>query len=192
MPTEIVTKHGIEAVVAKALMKALTKSCITEVPAEDMSRANHVIIGKPTNERADEIVIAIMMEHPFGPKFDRAPLLTMSQADPQTRPMRFPGETLGGMDVSMEIGTVWISIREKMPYEEAIEVISSVRERVKATINRDSSLVPLQDDYGNFLYRLETFQAEGYETGGRQVSINHRWVDFRFFVAVTNCRDDDI
>ena len=176
-----ITQSGIESVLAHALKTALTEWCITNVPASDESRADNVILGKPTRERRDQITISIHMQHPLGPAADKDAIATGS-------PM-YPPETVGGHIVEKMMGTVQVNIRQDTSYEEAVDVIASVVERVKKCITTESDLVPLVDSWGNRLIRLETFQASGHASGGSNISINLRWIDWRAFVSKTNCRD---
>ncbi len=184
-----ITKQGIESILAHKLQEVLTEHCITDVPGSDPSRANHVLLGKPTSERRDEIVISIHMQHPLGPNADKDELVSGRPRTTADRPNYFPAETLGGTEVRRILGAIQINIRQKLPYSEAVDIIASVIERVRAAINRDKSLVPARDDWGNNLFKLETFQAYGHASGGGNVSINTRWIDWRAYISSTNCRD---
>lgn len=186
MPIE---KKGIEAVLAHKLLEVLTEWCITDVPSDDPSRANHVILGKPTSERRDDIVISIHMQHPLGPNADRDELVSGRPRTTADRPNYFPAETFGGTEVRRIVGAVQVNIRENMPYAEAVDIIASVIERVRAALNREKSLVPLADDWDNSMFKLETFQAYGHASGGGNVAINTRWIDWRAYISSTNCRD---
>lgn len=192
MPISGIAQRGIEDYIAEKLYAALLERCVTEISPSDPSRVAHVIIGKPTSERRDESVLSIMMQHPLGPSKDTEMLALGVPMDESVRPYNIPPETFGGAVHHTVVGTVWIAIREREDYADAIRIISSIFERVSATINKDRRLCPLVDDFGNTLYKLETFRSEGYETGGRQVAINHRWVDFRGLVVRSNCRDNKI
>ncbi|MCP4537697.1 MAG: hypothetical protein GY832_11160 [Chloroflexi bacterium] len=184
-----ITKQGIESVLAHKLHEVLTKWCVTDVPGSDPTRANHVVLGKPTSERRDEIVISIHMQHPLGPNADKDELVSGRPRTTADRPNYFPAETFGGTEVRRILGAVQINIRQKLPYSEAVDIIASVIERVRAAINREKSLVPLADDWGNSLFKLETFQAYGHASGGGNVAINTRWIDWRAYIGSTNCRD---
>lgn len=184
MPIE---KHGIEAVLALKLHEVLTKWCITDVVSDDPSRADAVVLGKPTRELRDEVVISIHMQHPLGPTADRDSSASGPPKRQDERPWNWPKE-IGGGRMEKIVGAVQINIREKLAYDEAVEIISAVVERVKAAINRDTSLVPLSDDWGNKVQVLETFQASGHAGGGGEVSINLRWIDFRAFIHRRDCR----
>lgn len=183
-------QRGMEAVLAQRLFKALKKVCIEDVALDDPSRANHVVLGKPTVERRDEIVISIMFQNPLGTGKDTERLLQGYPYDESLRPYQFPGgETFGGAVFDTVIGVVWVAIRKMKDYNLAIEIISSVAERVRWAINQYPGLDAACDDYGNHLFRLETFRGAGYETGGRNVAINHRFIDFRGLIARTNRRN---
>ena len=184
MPVE---KRGIEAVLAQKLHEVLTKWCITDVAANDPSRADAVVLGKPTRELRDEIVVSIHMQHPLGPSADQDELVSGTPRQPDERPWNWPKE-FGGGKVEKIVGAVQLNIRQKLSYDEAVEIIASVVERVKAAINRDRDLVPLADDWDNTLLVLETFQASGHAGGGGEVSINLRWIDWRAFIARRDCR----
>jgi len=182
-----IAERGMEAVLGQQLKTVLEKWCITNVAADDDSKADAVVLGKPTSELRDPIVISIHLQHPLGIGADKD---TLAAGPPRARNERswtFPAE-IGGGSIWKIIGTVQVNIREREAYEDAIETIASVIERVRAAINQDASLVPLKDDFGNTVIVLETFQAEGYAGGGGEVSINFRWVDWRAFCHRTDCR----
>lgn len=182
-----VEKAGIEAVLAAKLKTVLLKWCITDVATTDPSRANHVVLGKPTRELRDSIVISIRMQHPLGPNADKDNIVSGKPTTTGERPWDWPKE-LGGGRMEKYLGTVEINIRDREEYEDAINIIASLYERVKAAINRDPDLIPLEDDWGNTLMVLETWQAYGHESGGGTVSISRRWVDWRAFVYRVDCR----
>lgn len=184
MPVE---KRGIEAVLAQKLYTVLTQWCITDVAADDPSRADAVVLGKPTRELRDEIVISIHMQHPLGPAADKDELVSGTPKQPDERPWNWPKE-FGGGRVEKVVGAIQANIRQKLPYAEAVEIIASVVERIKAAINRDKDLASLDDDWGNTLLVIETFQASGHAGGGGGVSINLRWIDWRAFIARRDCR----
>ena len=183
-----IEKRGIEAVLAQELYKVLTKWCITDVAANDPSRADAVVLGKPTRELRDEIVISIHMQHPLGPSADRDEIVSGTPRQREERPWIWPKE-FGGGKVEKMVGAIQVNIRQKLAYDEAVEIISSVVERVKAALNTDRDLVPLSDDWGNTLQVLETFQASGHAGGGGEVSINLRWIDWRAFISRRDCRE---
>jgi len=184
MPVE---KLGIESVLAAALKTVVTKWCITDVAADDPSRANWVVLGKPTRELRDDIVVSIHMQHPLGINADKDAMVSGKPTTTAERPWDWPKE-LGGGKVEKYLGCIEINIREREEYEDSVSIISSVYERVKAAVNRDPDLVPLTDDWGNTLMILETWQAYGHESGGGAVSISRRWVDWRAFVYRVDCR----
>lgn len=183
-----VSQRGIEAVIAQTLLAVLTKWCITDVPTTDESRANSVILGKPTQELRDAIVVSIHMQHPLGLGADKDAIVSGPPKAQSDRSWTWPAE-IGAGRTEKIIGVVQLNIRERQPYGEAVETIASVVERVKAAINRDPALRALSDDFGNTVMQIETFQAEGYAGGGGQVSTNFRWIDWRAFVYRTqDCR----
>jgi hypothetical protein len=188
MALEGITQRGIEAILAEALLEVLTEWCITNVPTSDPSRANHVVLGKPTRELRDANVVSIHMQHPLGPSADKDERVSGTPRGQDERGHYFPAETLGGMIVEKIIGAVQVNVRQKLAYTNAIEINASIVQRVKAAVNRDKQLVPLKDDFGTTLFKLETFQAAGHASGGGNVSINIRWIDWRAFSSVTNCR----
>lgn len=184
-----IAERGIEAMLAEKLVDVLTDWCITQVDEDDPSRADHVVLGKPTRELRDENVISIHMQHPLGPQADRDEPVSGTPRGQDERGHYFPAETMGGMIVEKMIGCVQVNIRQRLAYTDAVEVNAAIVQRIKAAINRDKDLVPMTDDFGATLFKLETFQASGHASGGGNVSINIRWIDWRAFIAITNCRN---
>lgn len=184
MPIE---KHGIESVLAHTLHDVLTDWCIKRVPTNDPSRADHVLLGKPTSERQDEIVVSIHMQHPLGPGADKDRDVSGKPTTQDDRPNFFPA----GFNERWWklVGTVQINVRQDMSYEETVDIVAAVVERVRAAINRDVRFQRLKDDWDNALYDIETFQAYGHASGGGDVSINLRWVDWRATVLSQKKRD---
>jgi len=180
--------QSIESILGDRLKDALTRWCITGVPLDDESRANHVILGKPTTQLRDNVVISIHTEHPLGPISDTDHIVMGTPRTNEERPFKWPAETTGGMRSKVVIGAVQINIREKMSYELAKSINGAVAARIEAAINQDAELDAFGDDFGNFMSRIETFQGSGYQAGGGNVSINIRWIDWRAFVHSTNCR----
>jgi len=183
-----IAERGIEAILAHMLHTVLLEWCITNVSADDPSRASHVVLGKPTRELRDSKVVSIRMQHPLGPAADKDEVVSGSPRGQDERGHYFPPETMGGMIVEKMIGCIEVRIREKLSYPDAVEVNASLIERIKKAINTDSRLGLLKDDFGVTLFKLETFQATGHASGGGDVSINVRWVDWRGFTCRTNCR----
>lgn len=180
--------QSIESELGSRLKEVLTRWCITDISADDESRANHVILGKPTTQLRDNVVISIHTEHPLGPVSDKDHIVMGTPRSDDERPFKWPAETTGGMRSKVVIGAIQINIREKLSYETAKAINGAVAARIEAAINRDSELDAFADDFGNFMSRVETFQASGYQAGGGNVSINIRWIDWRAFVHSTNCR----
>ena len=177
----------IEAKVALLLLDAVTDHCVNDVSSSDASRADWVILGKPTSERSDPIVISIHMQHPLGMNIgkEKASASRPTQMDPwQVLP-----ETQGGMMSRVQVGAVQIDIREDVPFSEAIHINAAVARRVKQAIDNDISLAgPITDDFGDLMSWIQTFEAAGYVAGGGDVSIHARWVNFKMLVHSSNVR----
>lgn len=182
-----------EAEIARRMKEALVRWCITDAEAADQSRANHVIIGKPTNELADEIVISVHTQHPLGPQADKDGVVMGPPREQDERPWRFPQETDGGMRSEKIVGAVQVNIREDLPADDAIKVSSMVVERVKAALNRDYRLRAflIEEPIKTFVSRIESFESRGYAAGGGDVSIYIRWVGWRALVHYTNVRETE-
>ena len=180
--------QSIESILGDKLKEVLTRWCITGVPLDDESRANHVILGKPTTELRDAVVISIHTEHPLGPISDKDHIVMGTPRSDDERPFKWPAETTGGMRSKVVIGAIQVNIREMFAYEIAKAINGAVASRIEAAINQDAELDAFNDDFGNFMSRIETFQGSGYQAGGGNVSINIRWIDWRAFVHATNCR----
>jgi len=174
----------LEAMIADGLEGACTEYCITNVDDDDPSMSDHVILGKPTEELADEIVVSIHMQHPFGPTMDKDSAITGKTG---VTGFHFPDETIGGGRVDQIMGAVQVNIRQDLEYADAMWISAVVVERVKQAINLHPDVRSLTDSYGNVMFKLQTFRAIGYASGGGDVSVYFRWVDFVAYVSYTNC-----
>lgn len=183
------TPTALEAKLAHVLKDVIGDHCINYVAPDDTSKANHVIIGKPTRELRDEIVVSVHMDHPLGPIMDRDDRVSGLRGGLSNRPYVIPNETIGGMTVDEIIGGVQIRARRRETSEDATFIIKPVHVRIKRAINRDKRLRLIQDDLGNTMFTIHTFRAVGYESGGGDVTINTRWVNFRALACYSNCRD---
>ena len=179
--------RALEAIVAMLIKDAVTKHCITDVSSSDASKADWVILGKPTTERTDPIVISIHMQHPLGMNIGKEK--ASSSRPTQMDPWQVLPETQGGMSSRVQVGAVQIDIREGIPYDEAIYINAAVARRVKQAIDNDVSLAgPIVDDFGDLMSWILTFEAAGYVAGGGDVSIHARWVNFKMLVHSSNVR----
>ena len=61
-----VRQKGVEALLGALLLTVLEEALITDVDSGDDSRADVVVLGKPTTERREEKVVSIWMHHPLG------------------------------------------------------------------------------------------------------------------------------
>jgi len=177
----------IEALIIEEMWKGCLKACQTDIPEGRIDRANHVVIGKPDEELADEVVVSVHNQNPFGKSEDADVNVTGLIPGPYSGgPYEFPAETIGGMRVDKLIGTVQINIREDVPFEEAMWISGAIKQRVSDVINKWPAFCGLADDMGNYLWRIETYRAYGYDSGGGDVSIHFRWVGFRAYIAYRN------
>lgn len=179
---------SIEGLLADELKEVLTDWCINYVSADDASRANHVIVGKPTKELRSAIVISIHMQHPLSRTKGGTDLVEGTPRNQSERPYHWPAETWGGMRTEMIVGAVQVNYREKETYEDAMNIIGPIVNRIKQGINQDARLTTLSDDMGNFMSKIETFTAEGVSSGGDNITVDRRWVSWRAFVHSTHAR----
>lgn len=178
----------IENQIASTLKAVLEDWCITNVDVTDPSRANYVILGKPTRELSSAIVVSIYMTHPLALSKGGEWLVEGTPRRQPERPYQWPAETSGGMSTEMLVGAVQVNYREKETYEDAIPILSRVTNRIKQGINKDSRLAWLRDDMGNFMSSIETFRAEGVASGGGNVTVDRHWVSWRAWVHSNKCR----
>lgn len=176
----------IEGKVAETLLEVLTDWCINNVDNSDPSRANYVVLGKPTRELSSSIVVSIYMTHPLSMTRGGEWIAEGTPRRQNERPYQFPAE-MGGMRTEMIVGAIQVNYREKESYEDAIPIISRVTNRIKQGINRDSRLKYLLDDMGNFMSCIETFRAEGVASGGGNITVDRRWVSWRAWVHSSTC-----
>lgn len=180
------TPKSIEWLIATNMRDAVSEWCIIEVDADDLSKANNVIIGKPQDELVDEITLSIHIHHPLGPGSDRDTDVTGSSTS--TR-WSFPGETTGGTRIEEIKGTVQIRARvDTDNYTDALELFGPVVLRIEDAINRDSRLAILEDGMGRTMFLIEAHRREGYESGGGNTWLDTQWVDWCAYVSSTNCR----
>lgn len=170
------------------MKEVLTDWCISNVDADDPSRVNYVILGKPTRELSAAIVVSIYMTHPLAMSKGGEWMVEGTPRAQRERPYQFPAELGGGMTTELIVGAVQVNYREKESYEDAVPIISRVTNRIKQGINKDSRLASLTDDMGNFMSNIETFRAEGVASGGSNVTVDRHWVSWRAWVHSSNCR----
>jgi len=178
----------IENKIAETMLAVLTDWCINNVDTDDPSRANYVVLGKPTRELSSAIVVSITMTHPLSMSKGGEDLVEGTPRTQKERPYQFPPETYGGMRTELIVGAVQVNYREKEGYDDAIPIISRVTNRIKQGINQDIRLASLTDDMGNFMSSIETFTAEGVASGGDNVTVDRHWISWRAWVHSTNCR----
>lgn len=179
--------NGIEAVLAHKLKDVITKHCITNVSANDISKADYVILGKPGPELRDSIVVSIHIQHPL--HSTRVEKERPNEDNEIGYPWRVPAETVGGMNTKSQVGAVQLNIRQDLDYDDAIYVNSAVTERVRQAIDRDAELGGLlTDDFGGGVSKIQTYDAPGFTGGGGDVSIYTRWIGFKYLLHTPNTR----
>jgi len=176
--------------IADKLLSVLTKWLITNVDEDDDSRANRVILGKPTDELRYNVVVSIHLDHPLGPAQDTDFNAMGTPRSTEERPYKWPTETTGGMHTRQIIGAIQINIRETLPYEAAKAINGAVATRIELAIRRDNELRSFHDDFGQFVSIIDTFRGYGYQAGGGNTSIHIRWIDWRAVIHSENCRCD--
>jgi len=181
--------QAIEHLIAETLMEVHMDWLVNEVSTHDKSRANSVILGKPTSELRSPIVVSIHTQHPLGPPEDVDKNISGGPRTQSERPWRFPAESTGGATVSAIFGATQVRIREDMSHSEALRIKAAVVTRIKQAINKDTRLRVLEDDFGNTMFWIETFEHPGYAAGGGDVSIFIEWVSWRAFICSSTARD---
>jgi hypothetical protein len=172
----------------ETIKEVLLDWCMEYVPEDDPSRVNHVILGKPTRELKDEIVVSIYMNHPLGRSADKDEFASGPPTQEDERPYKWPMETCGGMTTEKVLGGVQINYRRKKGYEDAIKEIGPIIQRVKLGINTDARLKYLEDSLGAFMSSIQAIRSEGYTSGGGDISLERQWVTFRAWVHHDNTR----
>lgn len=183
------TPRSIESLIANTMDDVLTDWCINEVSTHDQSRANNVVLGKPTKELREAITISIHTQHPLGPDHDADRLVEGRPRSAQERPLQFWRESSGGARVEMMFGAVQVRIRENLGHKLALNLKGAVSDRVRKAINRDERLRVLTDDLGNTMFWIETFKHSGHASGGADVSIFIEWIDWRAAICSDNRRN---
>lgn len=180
--------HSIQSLIASTIKEVITDWCIDYVPADDPSRADHVVLGKPTRELKDNVVISIYMNHPLGRGADKDEFASGPPRAQDERPYKWPMESCGGMTTEKIIGGVQINYRRKKNYEGAIKEIGPILARIKQGINNDSRLDRLEDDLGSYMSSIQAIRTEGYTSGGGDITLERTWVTFRAWVHTDNSR----
>lgn len=186
------TPLSYEAMIATTMREVLIDHCITRVSEDDKSKANVVIIGKPTEELSKNIVLSVFTVHPLGPKEDTETIMEGAPTKPNERPYKWPPETFGGMRTHKILGAVQINLRESVKAEEATYLIGALESRIRIAINKDRRLRLFEDDFGNMVHLIEVYQASGYASGGGNISLHRRWIDWRGVVHSNNCPEGDM
>jgi len=166
------------------LCVALESALKTEIPADDSARVSLVNRGKYTGDRSG-IVLSVHADHPLG--YERGRYDHIAEGTPreqQERPNQWPSESHGGSQWMFVYGGIEIRwVLEGTPPADAIEIVETIKRRIKHVIDTDTTLHPLQDDYGDVLFGLKYYGAYGYPGGGDNVSVDAHWVDFTATVA---------
>lgn len=179
---------AIESLIADTMKVVLTEWCITNTDEDDTTRADVVMIGKPTRELRNNIVISIHTSHPLGPSRDNDRLVEGPPRTQSERPLYFERETTGGARTEMMFGAVQIRIRESQDEGSALNTVAVADTRIKRGINMDSRLRSLTDDFGSTMILIETYEQPGYAAGGGDTSIFIRWIGWRAVIVSSNIR----
>lgn len=185
MPTPV----ALESLMGHTIRDVLEDWCINNVDDDDLTKAAYALLGKPTKELRSRIVVSVHMQHPLGPDKDQDHNVMGPPRSEAERPLKFPGESIGGARWEMVFGAIQVRIREDLPHKDAMNTVAVVVDRIKSGINRDSRLRALRDDLNNVMVWIETFRHSGHAAGGGNVSIFIRWVDFRAVVVSSNVRE---
>lgn len=185
------TPQSVEAMVAVAMRDVLIDHCITRVDNDDKSKADIVIIGKPTEELRKKVVLSVFTVHPLGPKEDTETIMEGAPTKPNERPYKWPPETIGGMRTYKMLGAVQINLRENVDGTEALSLIGALESRIRRAINNDQRLWVFRDDFGSMVHLIEVYQASGYASGGGDTSLHRRWIDWRATVNSSNRREGE-
>jgi hypothetical protein len=178
----------MESLLADEMETVLTDWCINDPDEDDDTKANNVIIGKPTRELRNKIVVSIHTNHPLGVGSDKDRLVEGPPRSGDERPLYFERESTGGARVEMMFGAIQIRIRQDSNHKQALNFVAVNEDRIKKAINRDSRLRVLEDDLGNTMVWLETYESPGYAAGGGDTSIFIRWIGWRAVIVSSNTR----
>ncbi|MHC4542922.1 MAG: hypothetical protein ACYSYL_00145 [Planctomycetota bacterium] len=183
------TPTHIESLLGDTLHEIITDWCITNVSTEDLSRADHVVLGKPTSELRDNIVVSVHTQHPLGPEKDTDQRVEGKPRTWEERPWQFPRESHGGARFQMMYGAIQIRMRERNRHRVALAHKSVVAHRIRRAIERDTRLRVLEDDLGNTMLMIETFRHSGHAAGGGNVTVFIEWIDWRALIVSDNRRN---
>lgn len=177
----VAVTRPVKAELCWRLRDALELSLKTNIPADDAARVTAVNVGKYTGDR-EGIYVSVHADHPLGfqefGRYDHTAEGTMR--DRAERPYRFPTESIGGSHWDLVYGGVEIRLlKEGTRPEDAVEIIETLKARIRNTINGGfGTLWPLKDTFGYMLFNLMVYSMYGYPGGGDDVSVDAYWVDY--------------
>lgn len=151
----------------------------TNIPVDDVSRVDRVVVGKYTDDR-EGIILAVHADHPLGHgkgRYDHGAEGVMR--DQPERGWKFPSESIGGSHWDMMYGAVeYRLLLEGTKPENAVEIVETLKARIVKGLDQNDSLAPLSDDYGCTLFGLRFYAGYGFASGGDDVSVDSGYVDF--------------
>jgi hypothetical protein len=185
----ITSGRPVKAELIYRIRDALEEDLIDRIPADDPARVSLVTRGKHTGDRTG-IVLSVHADHPLG--YERGRYDHIAEGTPreqQERPNTWPSESVGGSSWTLVYGGIEVRwVLEGTSPQDAIAIVETVKRRTRYVLEQNTTLHPLQDDYGDVLFGLKFYGAYGYPGGGDNVSVDAHWIDFTATVATSRPR----
>lgn len=151
--------------------------CKTEIPKDDNSRVNQVVVGRYTGELLG-IILSVHGDHPLGPFAGRHD--GTAEGYPRRysdRPWNLPAETIGGSKFEVLYGTVQLRMLKSVNQATSLEIVDVVMNRVTQVIENEP-ILPIVDQFGNRVFYVGVLAELGYYSGSDDTGAAAYWCDF--------------
>lgn len=161
---------GVKSMLIARQVTALTAACITDLAANDDTRAGVVLAGKEYTDEAaaDRIIILALDSHPVGKRRWMDGLQDHEQALGFELPEGGKG-LLGGRKFNTIKGTVKVIInlsRTQKTNAEAMDIRQTVLSRIKSTLQQSSTMRGFVDDFGEMVHLFNIPQMPEFDLVG--------------------------
>ena len=148
----------------------------------DPARLDVVVVGKYIEELAG-INVSVHSDHPLGIGQQRVNQnIEGVQSTSLLKGWKLPAETIGGSKFDRWPGTVQVRMLKDVDQKTGLKIIEHVCARIGVVINSEP-ICPIRDEYGYTIYHVTTTGTIGYASGGGDISVATRWVDFAGLVS---------
>lgn len=184
------TPNTTEAAKAELIIRItsfLQLRLVDEIPRGAPERVDVVAVGKYIEE-LDGIIVTVHSDHPLGVGQSRVNAnIEGVESTSLLKGWNLPPESLGGSKWERWPGTVQVRMLKDVDQLTGLKIIEHVCARIGIVINGEV-IVPIRDEYGYTIFHLTTVGTIGYASGGGDISVNTRWVDFAALVSSSRLR----